>query len=67
MARVVATICGKLHRHIDDHDLERYHLGRIDDLLAAWGPVRVLDLFNTSTEPHQEAVFTYYERSGRGN
>jgi hypothetical protein len=66
VARVVATICGKLHRHIDDHDLERYHLGRIDDLLAAWGPVRVLDLFNTSTEPHQEAVFTYYERLRKG-
>ena len=30
-ARVVATICGKLHGHICDHDLERYHLGMVKD------------------------------------
>jgi hypothetical protein len=29
VARVVATICGKLPGHIDDHDLERYHLGMV--------------------------------------
>jgi hypothetical protein len=29
VARVVATICGKLPDHIDDHDLERYHLGMV--------------------------------------
>ena len=31
MARVAATICGKLPGHIDDHDLERYHLGMVKD------------------------------------
>jgi hypothetical protein len=31
VARVVATICGKLPSHIDDHDLERYHLGMVKD------------------------------------
>ena len=31
MARVVATIYGKLPDHIDDHDLERYHLGMVKD------------------------------------
>ena len=31
VARVVATICGKLPGHIDDHDLERYHLGMVKD------------------------------------
>ena len=31
MARVVATICGKLHGHVCDHDLERYHLGMVKD------------------------------------
>jgi hypothetical protein len=29
VARVVATIYGKLPGHIDDHDLERYHLGMV--------------------------------------
>jgi hypothetical protein len=31
VARVVATICGKLPGHVDDHDLERYHLGMVKD------------------------------------
>jgi hypothetical protein len=31
VARVVATICGRLPGHIDDHDLERYHLGMVKD------------------------------------
>ena len=31
MARVVAKICAKLSGHIDDHDLERYHLGMVKD------------------------------------
>ena len=31
VARVVATICGKLPGHICDHDLERYHLGMVKD------------------------------------
>ena len=31
MARLDATICGKLPRHIDDHDLECYHLGMVKD------------------------------------
>jgi hypothetical protein len=31
VARVAATICGKLPGHIDDHDLERYHLGMVKD------------------------------------
>ena len=31
MARVVAAICGKLPGHIDDHELECYHLGMVKD------------------------------------
>jgi hypothetical protein len=31
VARVVAAICGKLSGHVDDHDLERYHLGMMKD------------------------------------
>ena len=31
MARVVATICGKLPGHNCDHDVERYHLGMVKD------------------------------------
>jgi hypothetical protein len=29
VARILATICGKLPGHVCDHDLERYHLGMV--------------------------------------
>ena len=31
MARLVATICGKLPYHIEDYDFERYQLGMVKD------------------------------------
>ena len=31
MARVLAKVYAKLPGHIDDHDLERYHLGIVKD------------------------------------
>ena len=31
MARVLAKVYGMLPGHIDDHDLERYHLGMVND------------------------------------
>ena len=29
VARVLAKVSGRLAGHIDDHDLERYHLGKV--------------------------------------
>jgi hypothetical protein len=31
VARVLAKVYGMLPGHIDDHDLERYHLGMVND------------------------------------
>jgi hypothetical protein len=31
VARGMATVAGRLAGHIDDHDLERYHLGLVTD------------------------------------
>jgi hypothetical protein len=31
VARLVATICGKLPYHIEDYDFERYQLGMVKD------------------------------------
>jgi hypothetical protein len=31
VVRVIAAICGTLPDHIDNHDLDRYHLGMVKD------------------------------------
>ena len=31
VARVIAKVSGRLAGHIDDHDLESYHLGMVED------------------------------------